>query len=105
MKYTEKEVPKKVWLVMYDIGGNFPVKCVCASKEIAEKKIVELRDEIVNYYKKELDQLKEWDDQERASLLISLYKDVIDSLSGDNYKEWEELPAVSLYIEECEVEE
>lgn len=98
----------KVWIVgVRDCESN-SVVCICATKELAEKKLFEERDKLV----------KEWRELDRSTqkgitkycreMLMPVYKDemyknMIENLKGDDYENWNNFPHDRPYLYEQEV--
>lgn len=89
----------KVWLVLkYDAEGAETLH-ICATKELAVKKLFEERDKLIADWKK-MDKFltQEYGEKDNE------YKRMIKSLSGDDYENWDNYPNDCLAIEEMELE-
>lgn len=98
----------KVWIVgVSDYEGNYIV-AVCATKEIAEKKLFEERDRLV----KEWQELDEYNSkrieefcrkEKKKSWIDNMYKDMINALQGNDYENWNNYPHNCPYLYKTEV--
>ena len=74
---------KEVWeVVISDCESDFTAY-ICATKEIALKKMFEYRDKLIKEYKRMLDYDKE------------MYGNMIKAIEGDDYEKWH------IYLHEC----
>jgi len=88
---------KTVWIVgVSDCEGN-EIKAVCSTKEIAEKEIFKVRDELITEW-------KEFCVRNKKSVWIGgMYKKMIKNLSSNNYEKWNNSPHERPYLYGVEV--
>lgn len=78
----------KVWVVgVSDCEGN-NIRCICTTKQIAERELFKARDELIKEW-------SEWRD--------TFYKPLIENLSGNDYEEWDNYPHEVPYLYEIDV--
>lgn len=81
-----------VWVVFIDSPEGGYVHCLCATKEVAERELFKKRDEMVLEYRKDFEAFND-----------TMYEDMIEALSGDDYKNWKPYPQDHPKIYEQEV--
>ncbi len=105
----------KIWIVgVCDCEGN-SIKCVCATKEIAERELFKARDELVFEFKKmgvftEKEQEKFIKEKAEQGIHFgfdtgkeNMYRKMITALSGNDYTKWDNYPHECPYIYETEL--
>lgn len=107
---TKKRKGKVVWLVgVSDCEGN-SIKCICATKPIAERELFKARDELVEEYKK-MDAYSENTRKEFCKkqgipyFKDDMYKKMISNLQGSNYEKWDNYPHDRPYLCQLEIKE
>ena len=107
----------KVWVVgVSDCEGN-SIRCLCATKGIAERELFKARDELIEEYKR----MKDFTDksqkefiEEKAKQGIhfgfkfsdkpdNIYIGMIDALSSNDYEKWDNYPHDRPYLYETEI--
>lgn len=83
-----------VWVVGISNADGDSIVCVCASKELAVKKLFHVRDELVKDWEKMLQEFP---------YSKEMYSEMIAALSSDDYENWNNYPHDSPYIYETEV--
>jgi hypothetical protein len=98
----------KIWIVgVSDCEGN-SIRCVCATKKIAERELFKARDELVAEWK-EMDEysqksIKEFCEKENKPIWVEdMYSKMIEALSGNDYEKWDNDPHDRPYLYEMEV--
>jgi len=87
----------EVWIVgVAECEGNYIV-AICATKEIAEREILKVRDDLIKEWKEMDEHLKK---QNRED---DLYKRMIENLSSDDYEKWDNYPLDCPYLYKTEV--
>ena len=97
----------KVWIVgVGDCEGN-SIRCVCATKGIAERELFKARDELVAEWEtidiEHQKDIKKYCEKEGVSYTDNMYKDMIVALSGNDYEKWDNYPHDRPYIYEIEI--
>ena len=95
----------KIYLVgIADCESNV-IRCICTTKEIAERELFRTRDKLIKEWK-ELDKdTQEWlkesaEEDGREYEEDDMYKVMIENLSSDDYENWDNYPHDCVYIEE-----
>ena len=82
----------KIYLVgVSDCEGNMVV-ALCSTLKIAKRELFKERDRLIKEFQKFLEYEK------KLGLDGNMYQDMIKSLSGNNYKEWDNYPHECPYI-------
>lgn len=103
-----EEVMMKVWEVGVSDCESSHTICVCATKEIALREMFKKRDELVAEWK-EHDEYseksrKEWCEKEGKEYWEDdMYQRMIEALSSDDYKNWDNYPHDRPWICETEI--
>jgi phage regulator Rha-like protein len=89
----------RVWIVgVSDCEGN-SIKCICSTKEIAERELFKARDELI----------VEWKEMEKFTKdrnpNDNVYSNMIEALSSDNYEKWDNYPHDVPYLYSTEIVE
>jgi len=98
----------KIWIVgVSDCEGN-SVRCICSTKDIAERELFRARDELIAGWKR-MDKftqksMKEFCKKNNKRVQIDMmYKKMITALSGNDYKKWDNYPHEIPYLYETEL--
>ena len=100
----------KVWILgVLDCETN-NVESICLTKEIAERELFKVRDELIEEWKKEEafnieSSIKICKEHNFEYIEDDMYKIMIKNISGDDYKNWVNYPHDTPYIREMEVTE
>lgn len=86
-----------VYLVGISDCESNSIVCVCATKELAIKKMFEERDRLVKEWK----EMSQW--EKDRGLKMGIYDQMIESLSSDDHEKWENYPHEVPYISQIDV--
>ena len=98
----------KVWIVgVSDCEGN-SVRCICATKEIAERELFKARDELIAEWKEadiySQESIEKFCKEENKPVWVDeMYKGMIDALSSNDYDKWDNYPHDRPYLYETEI--
>lgn len=110
----------KVWAVVLYDSESSSTRCICATKELAEREMFKLRDYLVNSWEEAIREQVEFEklmctempqlmkpavkrNDSMYSYMINMYSSMIKNLSSDDYTKWENYPHECLCIRETEV--
>ena len=91
----------KVWLVGIGDVESSEIKHVCKTEKLAIKKLFEERDKLFKKWDKLIESCK----KDRNWGGVEIYSNMISRLSDNNYKNWDNYPYKTPFIEGMEVEE
>ena len=98
----------KVWSVTESDCEGIYNYILCSTKEIAERELFKRRDGLVETWKKQHIKLnKRYFEHAKANNIeyeeSNFYTKMIENLSGDDYKKWDNFPHSCLYLNEVEI--
>lgn len=85
---------RTVWVVQTSDCEASTLEFICATKEVAEKKLFEVRDRLIQHWKEMAEYVGKKDD---------VYVRMIKSLSTDDYESWDNYPHDRPHIFEMEI--
>jgi hypothetical protein len=99
-----------VWIVGVSDCESNEIKCVCLTKEIAERELFKVRDALIVEWKKaDVDiqvSIRELCEKEQCLIWEErMYKKMITALLGNDYERWENFPHDRPYLYKVNVME